>query len=74
MKKALIAGVALAALTVTGAQAAGVYFGIGAGPYGYYDDGYYYGHPYGYYDHNNYYWRHHYWRHRYYDRDWDDAD
>ena len=45
MKKALIAGAALAALTltaVTGAQAQGIYFGVGASPYYDRDDyGYY---------------------------------
>jgi hypothetical protein len=85
MRKALITGVALAALsltTVTSAQAASVYFGVGSGPYygGYYDDDYYYRyhHPYyGYYgaryryDYDDWYWRHHYYRHHYWDRDYD---
>ncbi len=80
MKKfrgALLAGLALAALTATGASAAAVYFGVGSGPYygSYYDDDSYYRyhHPYwgARYD-NDDYWRHHYWRHHYsYDRDYD---
>jgi hypothetical protein len=83
MKKirgALLAGLALAALTATGASAASVYFGVGAGPYygSYYDDDYYryYHHPYygARYDYDDWYWRHHNWRRHYYDRDYYDRD
>jgi hypothetical protein len=78
MRKALITGVALAALsltTVTSAQASSVYFGFGSGPYygGYYDDDYYYRyhHPYYYRYHPYYYYGARYdyddwyWRHHY---------
>jgi hypothetical protein len=82
MRKALLIATALAALSltsVTGAQAASVYLGVGSGPYygGYYDDDYYYRYhrPYVYYgaryDHEDWYWRHHYHRHHYWDRDYD---
>ncbi len=81
MRKALLTGIALAAMTVAGAtsaQASGVYFGVGSGPYygSYYDDDYYHHHhPYwrARYGDNDWYWRHHYWRHHhwYRHRDWD---
>jgi hypothetical protein len=77
MRGALLAGLALAALTATGASADSVYFGVGSGPYngGYYDDDYYrYHHPYwgARYDYNDWYWRHHYGRRHYWsDRDYD---
>jgi hypothetical protein len=79
LRGALVAGLALAALTTTGASAASVYFGVGSGPYygSYYDNDHYrYHHPYRYYgaryDYDDWYGRHHYWRHHYwYDRDYD---
>jgi hypothetical protein len=78
LRGALLAGLALAALTATSASADSVYFGVGSGPYygGYYNDDEYYRHRHPYwgarYDYNDWYWRHHYWRHRdWYDRDRD---
>jgi hypothetical protein len=76
LRGALLAGLALAALTATGASAASVYFGVGSGPYygSYYDDDSYYRyhHPYwgARYDNDDGYYRHHYWRSHYY-RDYD---
>jgi hypothetical protein len=72
MRKSLLTGIALAAMTVAGATAAeanSVYFGVGDGPY---DGGYYHHHRYWHARYDDDYWRHHYWRHHDWYRDrWD---